>query len=79
MFRLFDVYSELKGKKIVYQDYPTPKERQDNIFSMFKDDIPEEMNTEEGNKVLNLIFHKLLFLFQAMLRGILQNMRLLIT
>ena len=39
MFRLFDVYSELKGKKIVYQDYPTPKERQDNIFSMFKDDI----------------------------------------
>lgn len=42
MFRLFDVYSELKGKKIVYQDHPTPKERQDNIFSMFKDDIPEE-------------------------------------
>lgn len=57
MFRLFDVYSELKGKKIVYQDYPTPKERQDNIFSMFKDDIPEEMNTEEGNKVLNLILN----------------------
>lgn len=55
MFRLFDVYSELKGKKIVYQDHPTPKERQDNIFSMFKDDIPEEMNTEEGNKVLNLM------------------------
>ncbi len=43
MFRLFDVYSELKGKEIVYQDHPTPKERQDNIFSMFKDDIPEEM------------------------------------
>ena len=57
MFRLFDVYSELKGKKIVYQDHPTPKERQDNIFSMFKDDIPEEMNTEEGNKVLNLILN----------------------
>ena len=57
MYRLFDVYSELKGKKIVYQDYPTPKERQDNIFSMFKDDIPEEMNTEEGNKVLNLILN----------------------
>lgn len=49
--------SELKGKKIVYQDHPTPKERQDNIFSMFKDDIPEEMNTEEGNKVLNLILN----------------------
>lgn len=57
MFRLFDVYSELKGKEIVYQDHPTPKERQDNIFSMFKDDIPEEMNTEEGNKVLNLILN----------------------
>ena len=27
----------------------------------------------------SFIFHKLLFLFQAMLRGILQNMRLLIT
>lgn len=40
-----------------YQDHPTPKERQDNIFSMFKDDIPEEMNTEEGNKVLNLILN----------------------
>lgn len=49
--------SELKGKKIVYQDHPTPKERQDNIFSMFKDDVPEEMNTEEGNKVLNLILN----------------------
>lgn len=48
MFRLFDVYSELKGKEIVYQDHPTPKERQDNIFSMFKDDIPEEMNRSEG-------------------------------
>lgn len=57
MFRLFDVYSELKGKKIGYQDHPTPKERQDNIFSMFKDDIPEEMNTEEGNKVLNLVLN----------------------
>lgn len=57
MFRLFDVYSELKGKEIVYQDHPTPKERQDNIFSMFKDDIPEEMNTEEENKVLNLILN----------------------
>lgn len=57
MFRLFDVYSELKGKKIGYQDHTTPKERQDNIFSMFKDDIPEEMNTEEGNKVLNLVLN----------------------
>lgn len=54
---LIGLYSELKGKKIVYQDHPTPKERQDNIFSMFKDDIPEEMNTEEGNKVLNLILN----------------------
>lgn len=55
MFRLFDVYSELKGKKIVYQDYPTPKERQDNIFSMFKDDmdmykwiIPNEFGDESS-------------------------------
>lgn len=29
--------------------------------------------------LISFIFHKLLFLFQAMLRGILQNMRLLIT
>lgn len=57
MFRLFDVYSELRGKRVTYQDHPTPQERQENIFSMFEDDIPEEMDTEEGNRVLNLVLN----------------------
>ena len=57
MFRLFDVYSELKGKTVNYEDHPTPKERQDNIFAMFEDDVPEEMNTEEGNRILNIVLN----------------------
>lgn len=57
MFRLFDVYAELRGRPAVYRDHPTPQERQENIFSMFKDDVPEEMNTEEGNRVLNLVLN----------------------
>ncbi len=57
MFRLFDEYSELRGNRLVYQDHPTPKERQDNILSMFEEEIPEEMNTEEGNRLLNLVLN----------------------
>lgn len=59
MFRLFDVYSELrgKGKTANYEDHPTPKERQDNIFAMFEDDVPEKMNTEEGNRILNIVLN----------------------
>lgn len=57
MFRLFDVYSKLKGKNIVYKEHPSPEERQNNIYSMFENDIPENMNTEEGNILLNLILN----------------------
>lgn len=57
MLRLFDVYAELRGKPVVYQEHPTPQERQDNIFSMFENDVPEEMDTEEGNRVLNLVLN----------------------
>ena len=57
MFRLFDVYSELREQKVTYQDHPTPQERKDNILSMFEEDVPEEMNTEEGNIVLELVLN----------------------
>ena len=53
MFRLFDVYAELRGRPAVYRDHPTPQERQENIFSMFKDDVPEEMN----EPVISRVFH----------------------
>lgn len=57
IFTILNVYAELRGRPAVYRDHPTPQERQENIFSMFKDDVPEEMNTEEGNRVLNLVLN----------------------
>lgn len=55
MLRLFDVYTELRGEKVVYKDHPAPEERENNIYSMFEQDIPESMDTVEGNALLNNI------------------------
>lgn len=53
-YRLRDFYRELCGKEIQYEDHPKPEERQDHLFELFDTYVPDDMNTEEGNALLNI-------------------------
>lgn len=55
MFRLFDVYSELRGLEVNLSSHPVPIERQKNILELSDTDVPEEMETKDGNLLLNCI------------------------
>lgn len=55
MFRLFDVYSELRGLEVNLSSHPAPIERQKNILELSDTDVPEEMETKDGNLLLNCI------------------------
>lgn len=53
-FRFLDHYRSLCGEKVVYTDYPSPQQRQEHIFSLFDDYLPDTFDTTIGNEVLNL-------------------------
>ena len=55
MFRLFDVYSELRCLEVNLSSHPAPIERQKNILELSDTDVPEEMETKDGNLLLNCI------------------------
>ncbi len=60
-FSLFDEYRSCIGKVVLYSDHPSPKGRQEHIFDMFED-IPDGIDTEEGNEVLNIFLDSADFL-----------------
>lgn len=53
-FRFLDQYRSLCGESAVYADYPSPQQRQEQIFNLFDDCIPDSFDTTMGNEVLNL-------------------------
>ena len=52
-FELLDIYCNLCGREVLYSSHPSPKERQNQIFNLFDDYIPDDMETFMGNEVLN--------------------------
>ncbi len=52
-FELFDAYCILCGKEVCYDFHPSPQKRQEQIFNLFDDCIPDDMDTWLGNEVLN--------------------------
>ena len=52
-FKLLDFYNSLFGKAIDYTDHPTPEIRQEKLFDMFDDYIPESFDTTIGNDLYN--------------------------
>lgn len=53
-FMLFDKFKRLKGETIYYVDHPSPKNREEQIFKLFDDYIPNTLDTEQGNELLNI-------------------------
>ena len=53
-FRFLDHYRSLCGEKVLYIDYPSPQQRQEHIFSLFDDYVPDTFDTTTGNEILNL-------------------------
>lgn len=52
-FKLLDFYNSLFGKENNYTDHPSPELRQDKLFDMFDDYIPETLDTTIGNDLYN--------------------------
>lgn len=53
-FMFFDKFKRLKGETIYYTDHPSPKNREEQIFKLFDDYIPNTLDTEQGNELLNI-------------------------
>lgn len=68
-FSLLDEYRACIGKQLLYFDHPSPRCRQEHIFSMFEY-IPEDFDTEEGNEVLNIFLDSADFLKNAVFRSL---------
>ncbi|MCI6995221.1 MAG: hypothetical protein MR936_00145 [Eubacterium sp.] len=47
-----DLYRSLCGETVEYTDYPSPQQRQEQLFCLF-DSIPDDFHTEVGNELLN--------------------------
>lgn len=47
--------SELRGLEVNLSSHPAPIERQKNILELSDTDVPEEMETKDGNLLLNCI------------------------
>lgn len=52
-FKLFDFYNTLWGKENDCINHPSPKHRQDKLFDMFDNYIPESFDTTIGNDLYN--------------------------
>ena len=52
-FKLLDFYNGLFDKKTIYTDHPSPDDRQNHLFSLFDDIIPDDFDTEIGNDLFN--------------------------
>lgn len=52
-FKLLDFYNFLFGKENNYTDHPSPEFRQEKLFDMFDDYIPETLDTTIGNDLYN--------------------------
>lgn len=52
-FRFLDLYRSLCGKSVEYTNYPSPQQRQEEIFNLFDDYLPNTFDTTMGNEVLN--------------------------
>lgn len=55
-FRFLDLYRVMCNEKIEYIDYPSPQQRQEQIFNLFDAYIPDTFNTKIGNELLNYFF-----------------------
>lgn len=53
-YRLLDFYRELYGQRIIYENHPSPEERQEHIFNLFENCVPDCMDTKTGNELLNI-------------------------
>lgn len=53
-FRFLNQYRSLCGESIAYDGYPSPQQRQEQIFSLFDAYLPDDFDTVMGNEVLNL-------------------------
>lgn len=53
-YRLLDFYQELCGQKIIYENHPSPEERQEHIFDLYETCVPECIDTKTGNELLNI-------------------------
>ena len=61
-FKLLDFYNNLFGKKAEYIDYPSPELRQEKLFDMFDEYIPNSFDTVEGNGVFNCFLDEIDFI-----------------
>jgi len=52
-FKAVDWYCGLIGHERDYVDYPSPERRQEQIFDLFESEVPDWMDTEQGNELLN--------------------------
>lgn len=52
-YRFLDHYRSLCGEKVIYTDYPSPQQRQEHIFSLFDNYLPDTFDTTTGNELLN--------------------------
>lgn len=52
-FRFLDLYRSMCSETVEYIHYPSPQQRQEQIFRLFDDCLPDTFDTEMGNEVLN--------------------------
>lgn len=58
-FKLLDFYNFLLGKETSYTNHPSPELRQEKMFDMFDNYIPEEFDTTQGNAIYNNFLDKI--------------------
>lgn len=66
-FKLIDYYKILIGKSIYQNDYPTFEIRQQQLFDLFDDVIPESFNTDEGNALFGNFLDAIDFLKEQLI------------
>lgn len=53
-FKLQDFYCKLCGNPTIYEDRPEPSIRREQLFKLFDSEVPDCLNTEDGNTLLNI-------------------------
>lgn len=52
-FLFLDQYRSLCGEKVEYTGYPSPQQRQEQIWALFDEYLPDTFDTTPGNELLN--------------------------
>lgn len=62
LFKVIELYKDMCGMSISHLEHPSPSTRQKMIFDLFDTIIPNSLNTEDGNDVLNHFYDAIEYL-----------------